>query len=362
MLLHLSHAADSSDGGIAFAVTDLLKAQRDAGLKAQWLTAEQFGPLRRDFRLLSTVRAQPPEIVHVHGLWRSPTRIAPLLARDGLPIVLAPHGMLDPWALAISNWKKQPVMRLWEMRALQSSTCIQALCHSEAEAIRLIHPNAPIATIPNGVALPDLEAEPLSPPPWAGLIPQGEKILLFFGRFHSKKGIQVLLEAWEEIAAEAGRAGWWLVFVGYGDRSFFQRQSTLNPIPRCLVFDPVFGPLKSVTLAASSAFILPSFSEGLPMAALESMAHGLPCLLSSACNIPQAFAARAALPTEPQRETLITSLIQLFSRDRAALASIGQAARTFVSTAHDPAITAARTIELYRWILDGGPTPAFVEL
>ena len=50
------------------------------------------------------------------------------------------------------------------------------------------------------------------------------------------------------------------------------------------------------------------------MAALEAMSHGLPCFLSSACNLPEAFAAKAASIAEPDSSQLALTLRCLFSR------------------------------------------------
>ena len=70
------------------------------------------------------------------------------------------------------------------------------------------------------------------------------------------------------------------------------------PVERCLVYGPAFGAMKHTVLSNASAFVLPSFSEGLPMAALEAW-HQLPCLLSRACNLPQAFQNHAAIEADP---------------------------------------------------------------
>jgi poly(glycerol-phosphate) alpha-glucosyltransferase len=375
---HLSHAADARDGGIATAVAALLAAQQAAGLSPGWLTADRFPPRQRDRALVAAALAPssitphpalpPADLLHLHGLWRSPTRIAPRLAAAGMPLVIAPHGMLDPGALAISRRRKQLVWRLWERRALQSARCLHALCPAEADAIRALLPNAPIAVIPNGVALPAAPspgAAPLPPPPWASAIPPGEPVLLFLGRFHRKKGLDPLLAAWQAVAAAAERAGWWLALVGYGDQGALGRRvaaaQARGELQRLRLCGPVFGADKAAALAAASAFVLPSFSEGLPMAALEAMAHGLPCLLSAACNLPEAFAAGAALAAEPNPAPLTAALEQLFAltpAERAAMAAAGQSlVRERFSWPH----VAEQTRQLYAWILGGGERPEFVD-
>jgi len=363
---HLSHAADASDGGIATAVAALLAAQQSAGLTASWLTADRFLPRQRDRHLRAALSAASgpaaPQLLHLHGLWRSPTRIAAALAAAGRPLVIAPHGMLDPGALAISRVKKQLVWRLWERRGLASARCLHALCPAEAAAIRALLPAAPIAVIANGVELPD--PTPLLPPLWADAIPSGEQVLLFLGRFHAKKGLDPLLNAWQAVAAAAQRTGWWLALVGYGDGGALSQRvaaaQARGELQRLVVCGPAFAADKAAVLQAASAFVLPSFSEGLPMAALEAMAHRLPCLLSSACNLPQAFRAGAALAAPPEPEALAAALRQLFALSPAERSTMGAAGRQLVAARYSWPQVAQHTRQLYQWILGGGAFPSFV--
>lgn len=360
--LHLSHSADASDGGIAISVAELLAAQQAAGLDARWLTADRFAPLHRDRLLSRAVGDANPSLLHLHGLWRSPTRIAPHLAACGQPLLIATHGMLDPGAMRISHRKKRLVWHLWERRALTAAHALHALCPEEAAAIRSLLPDAPIAVIPNGVALPPTgsRAEPLPPPPWIDQVSNDEQVLLFLGRFHSKKGLDPLLSAWQTVAADAARQGWWLALVGYGDGGALQRRLEAAPMSRVLTCGPVFGAEKQAAFAAASGFVLPSFSEGLPMAALEAMAHRLPCLLSSFCNLPEAYSSGAALPAQPEPAALAASLQHLFALSRAERAEMGRSGRSLVAATYSWPQVAEQTRILYRWILGGGERPYFV--
>ncbi len=360
-VLHLSHAASPArDGGVAAAVADLIAAQRAAGGSADWLTAERWPAWCRDRRLGREVRERQPALMHLHGLWRSPTRLAPALAGEGLPLVLAPHGMLDPWALAQSRWKKRLVEALWERRALRSAGALHALCRSEADAIAATGLSAPIALIPNGVVLPD-PAAPLPPAPWAGRVPPGDRVLLFLGRFHPKKGTTPLLAAWASLAAEAERQGWWLALVGHGDGGALARQVEHQGLARCSVHGPCYGDEKAACLAQATAFVLPSFSEGLPMAALEAMSWSLPALLSPACHLPEAVAAGAALAVEPMQAHLQSQLRQLFRLGDAERSAMGAHGRALVAERFSWPRIARQTQALYGWLLGGGEPPAFVE-
>lgn len=359
-LAHLSRACGSADGGVAVAADQLIVAQAALPLPPalHWSTPSAPGGMAAD------VRAFGPDLLHVHGLWRAPNRLAARLQRQ-LSLVVAPHGMLDPWAFAQHRRRKTLLWWAYERSCLQRAATLQALCPAEAQALRALGLSAPIALIPNGVVLPDpsaAERNALPPPCWAETIPTGEQVLLFLGRFHHKKGLQPLLQAWQAVAAEAARTGWWLALVGYGDGGQLEQQLRASPVPRALACGPVFGAEKQAVLASASAFVLPSHSEGLPMAALEAMAHQLPCLLSSACNLPEAFRAGAALPAEPDPAALAASLRQLFALSAAGRAAMGAAGQALVQQRFSWPVVAEQTRELYRWILGGGERPAFVEL
>ena len=364
--LHLSHSGAAVDGGITTAVTALINAQLNVGLNPSWVTADQFSPLRRDPALLHAVYEAAPEILHVHGLWRSPTRIVNRLDLTSSSHVIAPHGMLDPGALAISRYKKLLVWRLWERRALSSAHCVHALCSAEAVSIRTLLPKAPIAVIPNGVELPCAsDAKPTAIPPWADDIPVDEPVLLYLGRFHRKKGLEPLLSAWQAVASASERYRYWLVLVGYGDNGALEQHVSeaqrCGELQRLRVYGPVFGAEKASTLSSATAFVLPSFSEGLPMAALEAMAYQRPCLLSQACNLPQAFQVGAALPAEPELPALSEALERCFKLSSFERTAMGFAGQSLVRERFSWSQVAAQTNELYSWLLGGGSPPSFLE-
>ena len=82
--------------------------------------------------------------------------------------MISPRGMLDPWALRNSAWKKRLAGRLYENRNLRSAACVHALCESEYESIRAYGLTNPVAIIPNGIDLPADGPKP--PPPWTCLL------------------------------------------------------------------------------------------------------------------------------------------------------------------------------------------------
>jgi glycosyltransferase involved in cell wall biosynthesis len=357
---HLSRVRGPEDGGISLIVEEMLAAQRALSCPHAHHSFAWFAP---PDHLSEQLKAFHPQLIHVHGLWSTPNR---WIARHGTaPTVIAPQGMLDPWALAQSRWKKRIGWRLFEQRNLGRCAAVQVLSPAERDAVRALGLRSPLALIPNAVTTPGTNPVPSPGLPcrWPA---QSEKVLLFLSRFHIKKGLDPLLKAWQMVEGAAHRSGWSLALAGYGDGGELERSLASahqrDELRGVVVLGPCFGLQKLACLQAATAFVLPSFSEGLPMAALEAMAHQLPCLLSRACNLPEAFRAGAALPAEPDPAALAASLRQLFALSPSDRAAMGAAGQALVQERFSWPVVAEQTLELYRWILGGGERPGFVEL
>jgi glycosyltransferase involved in cell wall biosynthesis len=348
---HLSRVRGTADGGISIIVDQLLQAQRkliSGTSEVTWFTPPQS--------LSAEINIFKPDLLHVHGLWRAPNRLLPF--RRSLPNVISPQGMLDPWALSQHRKRKSLLWHAFEHANLDAASAIHAVSASELQVIRSLSISSPIAVVPNGINIPLACDGTSQPPPWPT---DGRKVLLFLSRLHSKKGIIPLLKAWSAISTDAIQAGWSLEIVGYAADRPVQQVMASTTIPGVRFHPPCFDQFKYSAFRNASAFILPSFSEGLPMAALEAMSFGLPCLLSSACNIEDAFTAEAALSAEPEptllERSLRTFLFEMTSIDHLRM---GSNALELVSRHYTWPSIAEMLLLLYSWILDGKPKPYFV--
>ena len=295
------------------------------------------------------------DVAHHHGVWEATTgTMSRWRARTGGRTMISPRGMLDPWALANSGWKKRLAGWLHADRALRECDCLHALNRSEARSMRRYGLANPIAIVPNGTHLPERRPRPPA---------DGPRTLLFIGRIHPKKGVAELIEAWAELrdARPDLHAAWRLVIAGWDDgghldglRELARRRGVEVDFP-----GPVFGEAKEALLREAGAFVLPSHSEGLPMSVLEAWAYELPVLMSEACNLPEGFAAEAALPAEPEGGALAAQLARALGRDD--LAAFGQRGRALVERAYAWPAIAATHERVYRWMLDGGDVPDCVE-
>ena len=331
--------------------------------------APQIGGVHFGKAVLSELERQRPDLTHLHGLWlRSSAHNHRWATQNQRPYVISPRGTLDPWALQNSSWKKR-IARLWfENAHLRDCSCLHALCEEEAWAIRKfgLHRN-PIAVIPNGISLPpELPSAPLSPP-WASVESfEGRQILLFIGRIHPKKGLPMLLDAFSSVRSSAAHLAekWAIVIAGYdqgGHLGQLQERARQLNIDKSIHFvGPVNGAVKDAALRQAAAFVLPSYSEGLPMSVLEAWAYRLPVVMTAQCNLTVGFSSKAALRTEPAADSLAETLLRLFEMSPNERRTMGANGRELAATAFSWDKIARDTVEMYEWLLGNKATPACI--
>lgn len=322
------------------------------------------GPLGFGYapRLGSGLLAADATIAHLHGLWMYTSIAAARWTRStGRPLVTSPHGMLDAWALANSGWKKRLATLLYERRCLSAAACIHALSGAEADSIRAFGLKQPVCVIPNGV---DPIAAPDIPPPWIGRIPARAKVLLYLGRIHAKKGLDLLLDGWGRASNDLAKGNWHLAIAGWGQDAYL---SELVHAARYLrnrdsvhFLPPLYGADKAAALTQADAFVLASRSEGLPMAALEAWAAARPLLMTPQCNLPEGLAAGAAVAIEPHATSVAAGLRQLCAMGDQQRNEMGRRGLQLVERRFTWSQSAASLVGVYRWLLGDGPAPACV--
>lgn len=300
-----------------------------------------------------------PHIIHQQGLWMY-NSVAALLYKKKYPNtikIIQPHGMLDHWAIKNSAWKKKIVGHLFEYKNLHSADCIHALCQSEYESIRKFGLKNPVAIIPNGITLPDHPQ----------YVRNGEmKTLLYIGRIHPKKGLREMIQGMAILKQRNASIldGWHIKIAGWDQNGYIKELKALvdeNRLAGLVEFiGAIYGEKKEREFCHADAFILPSFSEGLPMSVLEAWAYKLPIVMTDYCNIPEGFDSNAAIRIEPNPERIAEGIEKLFTMGEADRNIMGSNGYVLVKNKFSWDNIAQQTIRLYEWILTGGEKPEFV--
>ena len=232
-------------------------------------------------KLLDTIR---PDIVHVNCCWQPYFAYAVLWAKEaGYPVVLSPHGMLEPWIVRRHYWtRKVPSLLAYQRRALFAADVVHATAESEKENIETIsrycrllsdwHPK--VHVIGNGVDTQAIEMKTS----W-----KRSMKLLFLSRIHPKKGIDLLLQAFSVLQTLDGPLrGYMLQIAGEGDSAYLSSLRSL--VDRLGVREHVqwlggvYGDSKWKLIREADLLVLPTHSENFGIVVAEALASGTPVL------------------------------------------------------------------------------------
>lgn len=293
------------------------------------------------------------DIVHLHSLWQYPSILLNQLNKGKkFKKIVSPHGMLDPWALNNNKIRKAISLFLYEKKNLNTADCIHALCEQEYRDIRKLAPNVPVAIIPNGVYLPEIKIKEKDK--------NSIKQLLFLGRIHPKKGIENLIKAWAEIKDNR----WKLVIAGVdenGHEEYLKKiVFDLNLHSNIEFIGPVFGKDKESLLLTSDAFVLPSFSEGLPMSILEAWSYKLPVLMTPQCNLEIGFDVGGAISIDNSILGIKNGLLRLFTTEEDDIVNMGIQGYELVKSEYTWDKVGCKMEELYLWVIGESEKPNFV--
>ena len=316
-------------------------------------------------RLIEVTRGRKV-ILHSHGSWTYMAYLAGRLRRRlQCPQVFMPHGELEPFALEISPRKKAIASRLFASRNLHEASCVWALSEQEQTSIRNSGYAGRVAVIPNGVntALSCSEAE-ISHFRAKHNLARTSRVMLFLSRIAPKKNLPMLLKAFA--AAAKLRSDWKLLIAGGDEKGHIHEVRQLIRDLRIddsvTLIGEVYGQEKACAFSTASVFVLPSYSEGLPIAVLEAMEYGKPVLITDGWTLPVKTTAKYGWRVPVGQESIEQALREAMSTPDDKLAEMGQAARSIVREHFTWDSVAKQACSLYASLLDDSYSNADVHV
>lgn len=375
-VIHVVPRVNEEASGPSYSVVRLCESLIQGGTDARLATLEGetrapggafhttfpygFGPRRlgRSPRMRQWLEGETAsgraDVIHNHSLWMMPNVYAGQACRAGRGrLVVSPRGTLSPVALRISGREKKVFWRFLQAAAVRDAVCFHATSESEYRDIRRMGFSQPVCVLPNGVDVP----------PAVDRRGAGRQQLLFLGRLHQIKGIDILLRAWAEV--EQQFPDWDLHIAGPDSRGYgktVQALASTLRLQRVSFRGPLFAAEKDDAYHSASLFVLPSHSENFGMSVAEALAAGTPVVVSKGAPWSGLAEHGAGWWIDRGVEPLVACLRQALATPPSQLSGMGAAGREWMARDYSWTRIGAQLSEVYRWLHEGGDVPSCVRL
>ena len=291
-------------------------------------------------------------LIHNHSLWMMPN-VYPLWINKKYqkPVVVSPHGTLTPWAFTHGSKVKYLFWPAIQKPALLATTCFHATAISEYEDIRALGFRQPVAVIPIGVDIPEEKRQKKNK----------FRTLLFLSRMHPKKGIELLLQAWQHIQNHF--SDWQLMIVGpdnAGHRDKMMALATQLALQRVEFRDVMYGEQKWQCYQNADVFVLPSFSENFGIVIAEALASGVPVITTKGTPWERLEKFKAGWWIDNDKDSLIATLEAAMGCSQNQLEAMGMRGRQWMMNEFSWDRIARQVSEMYAWIMSGGNKPDWI--
>lgn len=381
-ILHVSNVAGRRGGGISEVAQALLRyIQHDeiesdlwfAGGTAEELeVAEDSEVISDRIKGLSLLQFLNPlflkkvvgfasrySLIHQHGVFL-PTSVISSSVHRSVPVIISPHGLLEPEKLRVSPVKKALSLALYENKNLQRCSCFIACSLQEAHFLKDFGVTQPIAVVPNGVAVDSISLRPKKDKSESfrlrHKISSDAKVLLFLSRIHPFKGLDLAIEAIAAVAQEFRRTSWVFVIAGIDENNYEStlkdkvKEKDLEDIVRFI--GPQYSAQKLEALDSADCFVLPSKGENFGIVVVEALARGLPVITTSNTPWKELETRNCGWWVDRSKNSFVSVLQRLFSTDKEVLEVMGRNGVRLVEEKYTWPIISQQISQVYKWVLN----------
>lgn len=284
------------------------------------------------------------DLIHNHSLWMMPNIYAGQVAcRRRVPYVVSPRGTLSSAAFRSGSAAKRLMWPMLQRPSLRCTACFHATSAAEADDVLAAGFHAPVAVIPNGIDAPA-----------PGRVLGSRRTLLYLGRIHPIKQVDVLLAAWKRL--ERLSVDWDLRIVGPDNDGFLGEMKRLAGslgVQRVRFEGELQGDAKLDAYRSADLYVLPTRSENFGMTVAEALVAGTPAVVTDGAPWSGLRSEGAGWWIDQGVDALESALRGAMSTPRSELEAMGLRGRNWMIRDFGWKQIADRMESLYRWILAG---------
>lgn len=247
-----------------------------------------------------------PDINHIHGIWMYPQYIASKISYEtNKPYLITPHGMLEPWLWENGTSKKKIYFNLMIKKYFSHANTLHAITLDEKDNLYKLFGHKSIEVIPNSISYTEIDSYNIKRHAY-------EKYILFVGRLHPKKGIDLLIKAFSNLKNTTMK----LNIAG----PINEYKSELDKLVKNLGIENrveflgmVTGQEKFQLFKNAWVFVAPSFSEVVGMVNLEAGILGTPVITTYQTGLYKEWNDNGGILINPNIEELYNALNEAVS-------------------------------------------------
>jgi glycosyltransferase involved in cell wall biosynthesis len=290
------------------------------------------------------------DVVHIHGIWTYPSFIAARVCKtDRVPYIMRTCGMLDFWSMSQKALKKRMYFYFVEKQNLKNASFIQF--STEVEFKRSFYKkwdSSRIKYIPNVLYPEKIGARNAEPD--SRLV--NKKYILFFGALCYKKGLDVLLRAFSRLEREPAHKNIYLALMGPDRDNYFEglkkKMSGFTAWDKVINLGMVYGERRFGIVRNALFMCLPSRQENLGLAIIETLACGVPVLVSDSVDIAQLVAKECAGKITNINPAALFSIMKEMINDGPERRRMGQNGKRLVYEKFDRETLLRQYLNMYR--------------
>ncbi|BAY74457.1 hypothetical protein NIES25_08700 [Nostoc linckia NIES-25] len=292
------------------------------------------------------------ELVHVHALFSYPSTMAMAMARwKNIPYIVTPHGLLCEWSLQQSTHKKQTYLKVIEKANLNASQMLHFTSEKEQQEVSLLGLHKPNFVLPLGISLPTTITDARQRLRQQFNIPRDEPVILFLSRLHSKKGLEYLIPALGKLTHHR----FTFILAGNGTPDYEAQIESLlvshGLRDRTFVVGFVEGQTKDILMQGSDLFVLTSHSENFAVSVLESLAVGVPVLVTPGVALASVVKQNQLGYVPDLDVAAIAQALEDYLNNTQIAQNMGEQARKLISEKYTLEKTALQMQQIYQTVL-----------
>ncbi|MCQ2960846.1 MAG: glycosyltransferase [archaeon] len=294
------------------------------------------------------------EIVHIHEHRQTLAIIASHFARkNNIPYIVQAHGSVLPF------FQKEGLKNLFDkvfgFKILHNAACVFALTEVEKEQyLNMGVDEDKIEIVPLGINLEEYENLPVYGRFRSKFnISDDDKLILFVGRIHEIKGLDLLIDSFNDLIGLNENENIKLAIVGPDDGYLTELEDKIRMYSledNVIVTGPLYKEEKQEALVDCDLFVMPSKYESFTTSGLEAMACSKPLLLTKNNHIHDWVDGNCGLACDDDKDSLREAIEKLlFDEDLSK--TYGENGKRLIKERYDWDIINKQILDIYEKLL-----------